>query len=129
MNLSISDGGNYQSNQFGQDGGVGQQITGTIHQLDTMNIPVVVAAGNSFNGKTQGEGFPAIVPDAISVTATDSTDKLASDAQRLGTSGGVSGTTIAAPGVGISAPAGGNTLTTEDGTSFATPQVTGSLNG
>ena len=92
-----------------------------------MNIPVVIAAGNSFNGKAQGQGFPAIVSDAISVTATDASDKLASDAQRLGASGGVAGTTIAAPGVAITAPADGNNLTTEDGTSFATPQVTGSI--
>jgi Subtilase family len=127
VNLSISDGGNYQSNEFGQDGGVGQAITTSIGQLDSMNIPVVVAAGNSFNGKTQGQGFPASVPDTISVTATDASDKLASNAQRIGSSGGTAGTTIAAPGVAITAPADGNNLTTEDGTSFAAPQVTGSI--
>jgi type VI secretion system secreted protein VgrG len=127
VNLSISDGGNYQANSFGQDGGVGQAITGTIKQLDSMNIPVVVATGNSFNGKTPGEGFPATVPDTISVTATDASDRLASNAQRLGPNGSGSATTIAAPGVGITAPDGGNRMTTEDGTSFAAPQVTGSL--
>ncbi len=34
---------------------------------------------------------------------------------------------IAAPGVGITAPSGDSGTTTEDGTSFATPQVTGSI--
>ena len=68
--MSLSDGGNYAHNWFAQDGGVGEQITNLIGQLQTMNIPVVSAAGNSFTGQ-QGEGFTAIVAGVISVTATD----------------------------------------------------------
>lgn len=128
VNLSTSDGGNYLANDFAQDGGVGQSITRTIKQLDTLNIPLVVAAGNSFNGKAQGQGFPAIVSDAISVTATDASDELASNAQRLGPARGHgSATTIAAPGVGITGPADGSSFTSQDGTSFAAPQVTGGI--
>ena len=128
VNLSVSDGGNYTSNIFANDGGVGQQITSDVAQLDALNIPVVVAAGNSFDGKTQGLGFPSVIPATVSVTATDASDVLASDAQRLGSAkGGTSAAKLAAPGVGITGPSDGNNFTTEDGSSFAAPQVTGSI--
>jgi len=136
VNLSVSDGGNYLSDFFARDGGVGQRITDDVKALDGLNIPVVIASGNSFDGKAQGQGFASVIPDAISVTATDeskgnasaTSDRLASNAQRLGTAkGGVSATKIAAPGVGIVAPSGDNGTATEDGTSFATPQVTGTI--
>jgi len=136
VNLSVSDGGNYQSNQFADDGSVGQLITSEVKTLDSANIPVVVASGNNFDGKTQGEGFASIIPDTISVTATDETkmatnkgvDPLAADAQRLGSSkGGVSATDLAAPGVDVVAPSGNSGTATEEGTSFATPQVTGAV--
>ncbi len=136
VNLSISDGGNYLSNRFAQDGDVGQHITTSIKTLDTLNIPVVVATGNSFDGKTQGEGFSSIVADAVSVTATDLSGvtadgagvKLASDAQRLGAAkGGIYATKIAAPGVNVLAPSGDSGTASENGTSFAAPQVTGGI--
>jgi subtilisin family serine protease len=128
VNLSISDGGNYAANWFANDGGIGQRITSLIHQLDLLNIPVVAAAGNSFDGTDQGMGFPAIDPETISVTATDGAGHLASDAQRLGSAlGGAAATTIAAPGVNLLAPADGQTFTTVTGTSFAAPQVTGAI--
>ena len=59
VNLSISDGNNYGQNWFADHGGVGQQITQLIQQLETLNIPVVAATGNSFNGQ-QGQGFASI---------------------------------------------------------------------
>ena len=129
VNISLSDGNNYMYNWFANDGGAGQKITDLIKQLDGMNIPVIAATGNSFNGKTQGEGFPAIVPDTISVTATDASDHLVSDAQRLGQAlGGASATVIAAPGQGITAPTDGESdFAKEDGTSFAAPQVSGAV--
>ena len=127
VNLSVADGGNYSSNIFANSG-VGRQITKAVSQLEVLNIPVVVAAGNSFDGKTQGIGFPSIVPNTFSVTATDGNDQVASSAQRLGSAlGGVSAVKLAAPGVGITAPSGDSATTTEDGSSFATPQVTGSI--
>ena len=128
VNLSVSDGGNYTSNVYAHDGGIGQRLTSAVAKLDALNIPVVVAAGNSFDGKTQGVGFPSIIPDTISVTSTDATDKIVSDAQRLGVvKGGASAVKIAAPGVGITGPSDGNNFMTEDGTSFAAPQVTGGI--
>lgn len=134
VNLSVSDNNNYQSNIFSGDLGVGERITQDVATLDSDNIPVVVAAGNNFDGKTQGMGFAAIIPDTISVTATDETkmtngaDVLATDAQRLGsTVGGASATDLAAPGVDINAPSGDSGTATYEGTSFATPQVTGTV--
>jgi subtilisin family serine protease len=92
-----------------------------------MNIPVVAATGNSFTG-AQGEGFPAIVQGTISVTATDLSDNLLPDAQRLGTSvGGSSATVIAAPGEGFTAPSGDSGSSSVDGTSFAAPLVSGGI--
>jgi subtilisin family serine protease len=128
VNLSLADPNNYAQNWFAQDRGVGQKITGLIAQLDALNIPVVAATGNSFKGQ-QGAGFPAIIPDTISVTSTDATgSQLTGDAQRLGPDiGGASATDIAAPGEGVVAPISGNQIGTMDGTSFAAPQVTGAV--
>ena len=81
--MSLSDGNNYAHNWFAQDGGVGQQITDLIGQLDALNIPVVAATGNSFTGQ-QGEGFTAIVAGTISVTATDASDQLAAERPAAG---------------------------------------------
>lgn len=135
VNLSVSDGGNYQSNQFGDDGSVGQAITNSVKVLAAEDIPVVVATGNQFDGKSQGVGFASIIPETISVTATDETkmtakgaDPLASDAQRLGAAkGGASATDLAAPGVDLVGPSGGSNTAVNEGTSFATPQVTGTI--
>src|SRR5262249_52569068 len=101
VNMSLSDGGNYAQNWFADDGGTGEQVTNLIGQLTALNIPVIAATGNSFSGQ-QGEGFAAIVAGTISVTATDLTGQLLSNAQRLGAGiGGNSATTIAAPGQGL----------------------------
>ena len=135
VNLSVSDGGNYQANQFANDGSTGEAITDAVKMLANANIPVVVAAGNNFDGKTQGSGFASIIPETISVTSTDETkgatsggDSLASDAQRLGVAqGGASATDIAAPGVDLIAPSGKTGTATDFGTSFAAPQVTGAV--
>ena len=104
VNMSLSDGGNYAQNWFSNNGSEGQTITKLIGQLTAMNIPVIAATGNSFTGQ-QGEGFAAIVAGTISVTATDLSGNLLSNAQRLGSAlGGSSATTIAAPGDGLTAP-------------------------
>jgi subtilisin family serine protease len=127
VNLSLSDGQNYAHNWFATTGGAAEQVTNLIGQLRGMNIAVVVATGNNFTG-AQGEGFAAIVQGTISVTATDLSGNLLPDAQRLGTSiGGSSATVIAAPGEGLSAPSGDNGTSTVEGTSFATPLVSGAV--
>jgi type VI secretion system secreted protein VgrG len=127
VNMSLSDGGNYAHNWFAQDGGEGQQITSLIGQLRAMNIPVVAATGNSFSG-AQGEGFTAVVDGVLSVTATDTSDHLLPDAQRLGSAIGMGTMTdLAAPGKGMIAPSGDNGLSTVEGTSFAAPLVSGAV--
>ncbi len=127
VNMSLSDGQNYSQNWFATTGGAPEQITNLINQLTAMNIPVVAATGNSFNGQ-QGEGFAAIVANTISVTATDLSGNLLANAQRLGASvGGASSTTVAAPGEGLTAPSGDSGTSTVEGTSFATGLVTGSV--
>jgi type VI secretion system secreted protein VgrG len=127
VNMSLSDGGNYAQNWFAHDNGVGQQITGLIGQLQSLNIPVVSATGNNFNGQ-QGEGFTSIVNSVISVTATDTSGHLLPDAQRLGSTVGLGTMTdLAAPGTGFVAPSGDSGYSNVDGTSFAAPLVSGAV--
>lgn len=127
VNMSLSDGGNYAQNWFAHDAGPGQRITELVGQLGTLNIPVVSATGNSFNGR-QGEGFTSIVDGVISVTATDTSGRLLPDAQRLGPSVGLGTMTeIAAPGAGFSAPSNSGGYSSVDGTSFAAPLVSGAV--
>ena len=127
VNLSISDGNNYTRNWYAADNGIGQKMATLIGQLRALNIPVVTATGNSFKGE-QGVGYTAIDPQTISVTSTDATDALVANAQRLGSEkGGDAATDLAAPGVGLTAPAEGNLFTNVEGTSFSTPLVTGAV--
>jgi type VI secretion system secreted protein VgrG len=127
VNMSLSDGGNYAQNWFASDGGVGQQITDLIDQLTSLNIPVVSATGNSFTGQ-QGEGFTAVVSGVISVTATDTSDHLLPDAQRLGPAIGMGTMTdLAAPGAEMLAPSGDSGTSSVQGTSFAAPLVSGAV--
>lgn len=127
VNLSLSDGQNYAQNWFATGGGVPEQVTNLIGQLRAMNIPVVVATGNNYDGQ-QGEGFAAIVAGTISVTATNLSGQLLPDAQRLGASvGGASATVIAAPGDQLTVPMGDSGQATAEGTSFATPLVSGAI--
>jgi subtilisin family serine protease len=127
VNMSLSDGGNYAQNWFATTGGEPEEVTNLIGQLRAMNIPVVVATGNNFTG-AQGEGFAAIVQGTISVTATNLSGQLLANAQRLGSSiGGASATVIAAPGEGFNTLSGDNGTAGVDGTSFATPLVSGAI--
>ena len=127
VNLSISDGNNYTRNWYANDNGIGQRMATLIGQLRALNIPVVTATGNSFEGE-QGVGYTAIDAQTISVTSTDATDRLVANAQRLGSEkGGEAATDLAAPGVGLTAPAEGNLFTTVEGTSFSAPLVTGAV--
>jgi type VI secretion system secreted protein VgrG len=127
VNISLTDGGNYTSNPFLFSGGVTSQIKSLVHQLRLADIPVVCASGNSFSGQ-QGMGYTAILPETISVTATNGSDQVLSDAQRLGSSqGGTYATDLAAPGYNLAAPADGQSTLNVTGTSFAAPLVSGSI--
>jgi type VI secretion system secreted protein VgrG len=123
VNISLSDGGNYTSNPF-LFSQVGGRIRGLIGQLRDLNIPVVAAAGNSFDGQAQGMGYVAILDKTISVTASDASDHLVGNAQRLG---GASGTDLAAPGSGLLTTSESGGFTRAEGTSFAAPLVSGAI--
>ena len=126
VNISLSDGGNYSYDFFSRDNSVGQKVAKLVHKLAEMRIPVVTAAGNSYDG-SPGMGFTAILPETISVTATDKNDVLLPNAQRLGPLDGFAAATdLAAPGKDIEAPAGGG-YTGAEGTSFSAPLVTGAI--
>ncbi len=126
VNISIVDGRNYHPTTLPRGEAVAR-INALIRQLKDLRIPVVAAAGNRFDGQ-QGMGFPAILQETISVTATDSQDRFMPTAQRLGPAlGGAFATDLAAPGVGLTAPVGINGSTTVEGTSFAAPLVSGAI--
>lgn len=127
VNIALSDGGNYAKNPFPFGGQVQNRIESLIGKLKAANIPVVSAAGNSFKGE-QGVGYTAIIPETISVTASDAADRIVADAQRLGSGlGKERATDLAAPGSGIDAPVSGNEYQNVSGTSFATALVSGSI--
>ena len=127
VNISLSDGGNYSRDSFSRDHAIGQRIAALVHTLAEMRIPVVTAAGNSFDG-TPGMGFTAILTETISVTASDGDDHLLANAQRLGPADGFDAATdLAAPGIDIVAPTGGDGYSQVEGTSFSAPLVSGAI--
>lgn len=90
-------------------------VTAAIARADAAGILVVAAAGNSAASPVT---FPAAYPSVIAVTATDRNKQIATFAP--------TGSTIdlAAPGVDISSTVVGG-YETKNGSSMATPQVTG----
>lgn len=127
VNISISDGGNYSYDFFSHDNSIGQKLAGLIHQLHELDIPVVVAAGNSYDG-TPGMGFPAVLSETVSVAATDGHDAFLGNAQRLGARDGFGAATdLVAPGKDFTAPTSDRRWTTVEGSSFSAPIVTGGI--
>ena len=128
VNISLSDGGNYPYDFFTHDNSIGQKIADLVHQLDLLNIPVVTAAGNSFDGHTPGMGFTAILSETISVTArTRMTTSWTTPRGSVPPTGSPRRTDLAAPGKDLVAPSSDKTWTTVEGTSFAAPLVTGGI--
>lgn len=64
--LSLGDGGNYLSDDFGAN-----SLRDRIQALRAARVAVVIAAGNDYHkhGSQQGMGFPAILRECISVGA------------------------------------------------------------
>ncbi len=97
----------------------GDAVKPAIDQLKSVGIATVIAAGNE--GSTTSIDYPACISSSVSVGATDDADSIAtfSNSHPL--------ITLFAPGVGVrsSVPGGGFALF--NGTSMATPHVTGAF--
>ncbi len=112
VNMSLGDDG-----QFPLCGNSGYATA--IANLRSVGIATVVAAGNE--GHTNGLSDPACVPDAVSVGAVDSADKVPS------WSNSSNYLSLLAPGVGIRSSVPGGGFGFMSGTSMAAPHVAGAF--
>jgi parallel beta-helix repeat protein len=102
-------------------------MTSAINSAVANNLTVMVASGNGINNDGQGLGYsnpgglawPACIKSAVSVGATDDSDAIATFTDRNNQ------LDVLAPGVGILATNYVGTHTSKDGTSMATPHVSG----
>ncbi len=95
-----------------------QALHDAVDNAYNRDIVVVAAAGNDYGGAIS---YPARYSSVIAVTATDSSNKIASFSN-IGTEA-----ELAAPGVSVYSTYKGGTYTTLSGTSMATPHVTGTV--
>ena len=100
--------------------GVGSSPAIDAALLNAYNAGVFIVC-SSGNGGISSIGYPASNPNVFSVGATTATDTRAGFSQ-FGTN-----LDLAAPGVGILSTQLSNTYATSDGTSFASPQVSGTV--
>lgn len=96
-------------------------LTASVDNAVANDVNVVVAAGNSKLNLSKNYVSPACIESAITVSATDANDKLASFSNYNGT------IDIAAPGVDIESSYLNNTYIQLSGTSMAAPQVAAGL--
>src|SRR5439155_11725125 len=110
------------NNSWGGDD-FSQALLDAITQADAAGSLFVAAAGNSYASNDTTPNYPSSydVPNVIAVAATDS-----SDAKALFSNYGKKSVDLGAPGVNILSTIRGNTYAYFDGTSMATPHVTGS---
>jgi subtilisin family serine protease len=97
---------------------VSPKTTTVIHSLYDKNIPVVVAAGNSYS---IGMSNPACISKVVSVAATNLNSYVTPFSNLSST------TTFAAPGLQIVSAAYGTETKSSSGTSMAAPHVAGIL--
>lgn len=99
--------------------GVNPPEQDAVNLLYSVNIAVVTGSGN--NGNPNGIAAPACQENSISVGATNDNDTVASF------SNSASFLDLLAPGVGIVSSVPGSTYGSKDGTSMATPMVSGAI--
>jgi len=95
----------------------GDSLNSIIDTLHSVGIATVIASGN--NGYKDAIGSPACIPSAVSVGATEDDDDVASF------SNVAYFLDLFAPGVSITSSVPGGGIGTWNGTSMATPHVTG----
>ena len=103
-------------------GGFSQTLLDAIKRADAANILFVAAAGNSGSNNDTTASYPSgyDVPNVIAVAAIDRTGALASFSQY-----GAKTVDLGAPGVGVWSTTAFNGYSSYNGTSMATPHVTG----
>ena len=112
------------SNNSWGGGGYSQALFDAIGRANTAGIMFIAAAGNSGTDNDATASYPANynLPNVISVAAIDRNGALASFSQY-----GLTTVDIGAPGVGVFSTTAFNTYSSYNGTSMATPHVTGAV--
>ncbi len=120
IDMAVADGADVINLSLSADG-ESTTMTTAINNAVANDVNVVVAAGNQNTNLSKKYVTPACVESAITVSATDQNDNLASFSNYNGT------IDIAAPGVDIESSFLDNKYKTLNGTSMAAPQVTAGL--
>lgn len=118
LNFSLG-GGGYKEACDNKNDSDSMALSGIINTLRQFGVATVIASGN--DGYADKISYPACISTAISVGATDKSDKVASF------SNSSSLLDLLAPGVNITSAYPGNQYATWSGTSMAAPHVAGAF--